>query len=270
VVILIIDVLVFWVVVANFGICDGLRGELFHSGFDVRPIVIFELLDESISIIGHSLVRSEARVDVSTHVNTEGSVEDTGLEIGGGSGGNSAVDSLRFWIPLAEDELLEVTDSLTCTVVVTRVPLGRGILDVSLDVSHARADDFEDLELPVWVSSEGLNDCFLVVPLIIDVLVCWVVVANIGICFDLRGELLDSRSDCGPVLGFEGRDESIGVISQVLVGFEALVDVSTHINTEGSVEDTSLEVGDGSVGNSGVLHFSESESKCLEHFWLQV
>jgi len=178
VVILIIDVLVFWVVVANFGICDGLRGELFHSGFDVRPIVIFELLDESISIIGHSLVRSEARVDVSTHVNTEGSVEDTGLEIGGGSGGNSAVDSLRFWIPLAEDELLEVTDSLTCTVVVTRVPLGRGILDVSLDRGHARADDFDHLDLPVWVSSEGLDSILLFTVHGFNVRVCRVVVAN--------------------------------------------------------------------------------------------
>lgn len=73
--------------------------------------MIFELLDESVSIVGHRLVRSEARIDHGTHVNTEGSVEDTGLEVGGGGGGNSAVDVLG-WPPIRHGELLDGAQSL--------------------------------------------------------------------------------------------------------------------------------------------------------------
>ena len=76
---------------ADTSVRNGLRGELLDGCLDVRPVVIFELLDESVSIVGHRLVRLEARVDHGTHVNTEGSVEDTGLEVGNSGVGNSGV-----------------------------------------------------------------------------------------------------------------------------------------------------------------------------------
>ena len=104
------------------------------------------------------------------------------------------------------------------------------------------------------------------VPLVIDVLVGWVVVADISVSLDLWGELFDSSSDSGPVLSLKGGNESIGVVSQFLIWLEALVDIGTDIDTEGSVEDTGLEVCDGSVGDSGVLSNNESLSNNGKHF----
>ena len=106
--------------------------------------------------------------------------------------------------------------------------------------------------MPVWVGSEGLDDGLLVVPLVIDVLVGWVVVADISVSLDLRDEFLDGSSDSGPVLGLKGGNESIGVVGQFLIWREARVDIGTDIDTEGSVEDTGLEVGGGGGGNSVV------------------
>ena len=251
-VVLVIDVLVLWVVMADFSVRNGLRGELLDGGLDVRPVVIFELLDESVSIVGHRLVRSEARVDHGTHVNTEGSVEDTGLEVGGGGGGNSAVAN-RGVPPRGEGELLAVAHSLACTVIVTSVPLGCCILHVSLDGGQVFCGALHKLVSKVRVSLGGTHDGFLVVPLISDILICWVGFARSGIGLDLWGELLDSRYDGCPLFGFEGRNESICVISQSLVRNEALLYVGTHVNTKASVEDTGLEVGKSGGWNSALF-----------------
>ena len=267
VVILVIDELVLRVVVAGLGVNNGLWGELLDGGLNVRPVVVLELLDEGVSVVSHSLVWGEARVNHGARINTEGSVEDTSLEIGGSGSWDSSVLSANWCVhPWGEDELLEVADSLARAIVVTGVPLGGGVLDVSLDVCHAGADDLEDLELPVGVSSEGLDDGLLVVPLVIDVLVGWVVVADISVSLDLRDEFLDSSSDSGPVLVLKGGNESIGVVGQVLIWLEARVDIGTDIDTEGSVEDTGLEICDGSGGDSAVLGKNESFSNNGEHF----
>ena len=267
VVILVIDELVLSVVVADLGISLGLWGELLDGGLNVGPVVVLELLDESVSVVCHSLVWDEARVNHGAHINTEGSVEDTSLEVGGSGSWDSTVLSTNWCAPpWGEDELLEVADSLASFIVLTGVPLGGGVLDVSLDGCHAGADDLEELELPVGVSFRGLDDGLLVVPLVIDRLVGWVGVADMSVGLDLREEFLDGRHDSGPVLVLKCGNESIGVVGQFLIGGEARVDLGTDIDTEGSVEDTSLEVCDGSGGDSGVLGKNESFSNNGEHF----
>ena len=92
-IVLIINKLVLWVVMAGLSVCNGFRCELLDSCFDIRPVFVFNLLDKSIGIIGHGLVWCEACVDHRSHIYAKGSVEDTGLEICGGSGRNSSVIS---------------------------------------------------------------------------------------------------------------------------------------------------------------------------------
>ena len=192
---LIINVLVGWVSVASGGILNDQRSELLDSGLDIGPVVILDLLNEVTRRVSQSLVGSEALVNVSANIDTEGGVEDTGLEVDGGRGGNSAVDAIdtigAVNIIAGENELLKVADGLTGAVVIGGVPLSGGILDVSLDGGHVSAEDTNHVNLPVWVGAEVLDDALLVVPLVINVLVGWVVVANIGISLNLRGELFD-------------------------------------------------------------------------------
>jgi len=134
VVILVIDELVLIVFVADGCVRDGLWGEFLDGGLNVRPVVVLELLDEGVGVVSHSLVWFEARVNHGAHINTECSVEDTSLEIGGSGSWDSTVLSRNWCVhPWGEDDLLEVADSLASAIVVTRVPLGGGVLDVSLD-----------------------------------------------------------------------------------------------------------------------------------------
>ena len=189
---LIINVLVGWVIVASSGILNDQRSELLDSGLDIRPVVILDLLNEFACGVSQSLVGSEALVNVSANIDTEGGVEDTGLEVDGGRGGNSAVGTIgAVNIIAGENELLKVADGLTGAVVIGGVPLSGGILDVSLDGGHVSAEDTNHVNLPVWVGAEVLDDALLVVPLVINVLVGWVVVASGGISLNLRGELFD-------------------------------------------------------------------------------
>ena len=183
--------------------------------------------------------------------------------------GKSSLEELSLGAtssPWGEENVLNATDGLTGTVVVASVPLGLSGGGIGLNILHAGADDLEELELPVGVSSEGLDDGLLVVPLVINILVGWIVVADTSVSLDFREEFLDSRNDSGPVLVLKGGNESIGVVGQFLIWREARVDIGTDIDTEGSVEDTGLEVCDGSGGDSGVLGKNESFSNNGEHF----
>jgi len=253
VIILIINKLVLWIVMAGFSVHNGLRSELLNSCFDIRPVMVLKLLDESICIIGHCLVRCEACVDHRSHIHTKGSVEDTGLEICRGSGWNSSVLSHWGVPPGGKGELLNGADGLACAVIISSVPFGCSILNTSLDICHVWKYSPTNLDLPVRVSFDGLDDGFLMIPLIINILVCRIVMADISVCFDLRSELLYSCHDSRPVFGLKRRDKSICIIGQGLVWFEAFVDVRSHIYTKGSVEDTGLEICDSSVWNSSVL-----------------
>ena len=100
-----------------------------------------------------------------------------------------------MFLPVCEADLVDFADSLASTVVVTSVPLGFSSRGISLDVGHACANDLEELELPVGVSSEGLDEALLVVVLVIDELVLSIVMADFSVRFGLRGELLDGGLD---------------------------------------------------------------------------
>merc|ERR1719400_463743 len=98
--------------------------------------------------------------------------------------GKSSLEELSLGAtssPWGEENVLNATDGLTGTVVVASVPLGLSSGGIGLNILHAGADDLEELKLPVWVGSEGLNEALLVVILVIDELVLRVVVAGLGV-----------------------------------------------------------------------------------------
>jgi len=172
--------------------------------------------------------------------------------------------SLRH--PLSEDDGIDLADSLTCTVVVGSGPLGLSISGICLDVGHVAPDGLEEFELPVGVGPGGLDGILLRGVSIIDGLVLGIGVADCSVHDSLWLQFGDGALHGGPVVGRQGSDESIGVVSQVLVWLEAGAELSSKIGVgwEECVEESSLESGGGSVWNS-VLSSVDSEGESSEH-----
>ena len=162
-------------------------------------------------------------------------------------------------LPWGKDDLVDGANGLTGTVVVTGGPLGLSIGGAGLDLSEVRLDGLDGLDLPVGVVLGVLDNELLGVVSGIDILVLGVGVAGVGISDSLWLEGDDGRLDGGPILLLDGGDESIGLVGEGLVGGEAGIELGLEVCTEEGVEDTSLEVGGGGGGNSGV-HGGESES----------
>ena len=92
-----------------------------------------------------------------------------------------SLEELSSCLPWGEDELIDFTDSLAGTVVVTSGPLGLSVGGVSLDLSEVRFDGLDDLDLPVWVVLGSLDDLLLSSVGIVDSFVLRVGVAGAGI-----------------------------------------------------------------------------------------
>ena len=87
----IVDSLVLRVIVASAGVLDGLWLELLNSFLDSVKVTSLDSSDESIGVIGEGLVRREASVELGSEVLAQEGVEDTGLEVSWGGGGNSVL-----------------------------------------------------------------------------------------------------------------------------------------------------------------------------------
>ena len=120
-------------------------------------------------------------------------------------------------------------------------------------------DSLEGLELPVRVVLGLHDEVLLVLVLVVDGSVLGVSLTESGVVKSLGLERDDGRFDSVPVLGLDGSNESTSLISESLILLEADGHHSAEVLTVEGVEDTSLEVGGGGGGNSGV-HGGESES----------
>ena len=87
----IVDSLVLRVSVARVGVLDGLWLEFLNSFLDSVEVTSLDSCDEGIGVIGEVLVRREASAELGSEVLTQERVEDTGLEVSWGSGGNSVL-----------------------------------------------------------------------------------------------------------------------------------------------------------------------------------
>ena len=111
--------------------------------------------------------------------------------------------------PGCEGNSLDLAHGDTGVEVITSIPLGLSIGNVGLDICLVGKDRAESLDLPVWVVSCRLENIFLVIVLIHDILVLVVILAWLDVGHDLRGELLDCACDSFPVLFLDGANESV-------------------------------------------------------------
>ena len=111
--------------------------------------------------------------------------------------------------PRCEGNSLDLAHGYTGVEVITSIPLGLSISNVALDIRLVGKDGAESLDLPVWVVSGLLENMFLVIVLIHDILVLVVILARLDVDHNLRGELLDCACDSFPVLLLDGANESV-------------------------------------------------------------
>ena len=174
------------------------------------------------------------------------------------------VSELRL-VEKGEEVKAKLADDIASAGIVTSGPLGQGVVDVVGDRLLVEKSILAEFDLPVRVVLSVLRPVLLVVLGSLGGVVL-VGLAGLEVGLDLRSELFDGSLDGRPVLGLEGGDEAIGVVSQVLVIGEAL----GHLVNDGSVlhvflvdlgEHVRVELTGGRSGNSGVLGSESNESK---------
>ena len=157
-------------------------------------------------------------------------------------------------------------DVNTSAGIVTGVPLGQGVLDFLRDLALVRKKVPQEFDLPVRVVLGVHCPVLLEVLGLLGDVVLGVVLAGIEVSSDRRFERLDGGLDGIPVLGQDGLDEGIGVVSQVLVSGEALGHLVSDDGVRSLIdlrEHLSVELTRSSSGNRGVL---DDESKEGKHF----
>ena len=157
------------------------------------------------------------------------------------------------FFPVRKDDSVNLADGDTSLVVLGSVPVGDSISHVSLDLSAVGEGGLGGVDLPVGVLLGALDGVDLVVISIRDINVLGVGGANGGVVESHSLVTLDGAQNGGPLLGLDGGDEGVGIVSDLLVGLEALVDEGADISSIETEEDTSLEVGGGGGGDSVLL-----------------
>ena len=159
-----------------------------------------------------------------------------------------------------------LADVDTSAGVVAAVPLGQSVLDLLSDLTLVGEHVTEELDLPVGVVLCVLGPVLLEVLGLLGDLVLGVVLARVEVGTDAGSEGLDGSLNGVPVLGEDGLDEGIGVVSQVLVSGKAL----GHLVSDDGVgslvdlgEHLSVELARGGGGNGSVL---DGESGDGKHF----
>ena len=127
-----------------------------------------------------------------------------------------------------------------------------------------RFDAFQSLELPVGVRLGFGGDGNLVVVSISNGLILRVGHAWCSVILSTTAVRGDNCLDFVEVLGLDGGNEGVRVISELLVWDEAFVDLLADVNTHETHEDTSLESGVSGGGNR-VLSGLNGPSSDSEH-----
>ena len=172
---------------------------------------------------------------------------------------------LRSLFPVGEDESVNLADLDTSLVPLARIPVGDSGLSASLDVSTVGEDRLGGMDLPVGVIHGASDGVVLVVISIMDINVLGVGDARGGVGDSLGAVFSEDSLNLRPFLGLNVGNEGVGIVGNLLVGNEALVDEGADIGSGETHENTSLEVGGGSGGNGSVLGNEHSVGSSGEH-----